>query len=88
MDIEQVFAAEVFNAQRKAAEYKQAGISQTVSDIVSIALTDIWAFYAAGHFSRDYIGAIVDKYVRYDDTDEPRPRDDIDWRNVVRAAVI
>lgn len=83
MDIENIFAAEVFNARRTAAEYEKSGVHQTVPDIVSMALTDIWAFRTAGHFSSDYIAAIVDKYVRYDGNDEPWPRDDVDWGNVV-----
>lgn len=57
-------------------------------EIVSLALSDLWAFYTAGHFSREHLDAIVDKYVRYDAEDEPWPRDDIDWSSAVRAAVI
>lgn len=87
MDIEQIFAAEVFNAKRTAAEYEKSGVHQTVPDIISMALTDIWAFYSAGHFSRDHIDSIVEKYVRYDADDQPWPRDDIDWSSAVRAAV-
>jgi hypothetical protein len=83
MDIENIFAAEVFNARRTVAEYAEAGVHQTVPDIVSMALTDLWAFRTAGHFSSDDIAAIVDKYVRYDVDDEPWPRDDVDWGNVL-----
>ncbi|WP_439925574.1 hypothetical protein [Nitrobacter sp. JJSN] len=83
MDIEQIFAAEVFNAPRTAANACKAGMPQTVPDIIGMALTDIWAFYSAGHFSREHISAIVDKYVAYDANDEPWPRDDLAWGNVV-----
>ncbi len=84
MDIEQSFAAAVFNARRQAAEYGKSGVYQTVPDIIGMALTDIWAFYTAGRFGREHITAIVDKYVRYDAKDDPWPRDDADWGNVVR----
>lgn len=85
MDIENIFAAEVFNARRTAAE---AGSTQTVTDLVSMALSDLCAFYTAGHISRERFDAIASKYVRYDADDEPWPRDDVDWMSVVRAAVI
>ncbi len=84
MDIENTFAAEVFNATRTAAACTAAGLPQSASDVIGGALSDIWAFHTAGHFSQDDIARIVDKYVRYDANDEPWPRDDIEWRNVVR----
>lgn len=83
MDLENTFAANVFNAPRIAAEFAKAGIAQSVPDVISMALTDLWAFRTAGHFSSDYIATIVDKYVRYDANDEAWPRDDIDWGNMV-----
>ena len=66
MDIEQIFAAEVFSARGKP----------NASDIVAGALCDLWQF--------DYGTAkkVAPKYT-YWIGDEPFPRDDIDWGNVV-----
>jgi hypothetical protein len=77
MDIESTFAAEVFNAPKAAAAARKHGIRQTTSDQISCALADLWQFDATR------AQAIADKYVWYDADDNPQPRTDIDWGNVV-----
>jgi hypothetical protein len=77
MDIESIFAAEIFNAPKEAALAQKHGFPSTVSDVVAGALADLW------HYDNTRAQAIADKYVWYDADDNPWPRDDIDWGNVV-----
>jgi hypothetical protein len=76
MNIEQIFAADVFNAPRVAAEARKRGYPQTVSDVVDGALCDLW------QYDRARAQAIANKWVYYDADGNPWPRKDIDWGNV------
>jgi hypothetical protein len=83
MDIEQIFAAAVFSAEKEAAEARKEGIPYTASDVIEEARSDLWSVgYAQGH-KRDDIQAIADRYVVWDEQDRPWPRKDIDLGNVV-----
>ena len=42
MDIEQIFAAEVFNAERNARVFIAHGCMQTAADQIEGALADLW----------------------------------------------
>jgi hypothetical protein len=74
MNIEQVFAAEVFSAEKEAAEARKQGIPQTASDVIGGALADLWPMGYALGYRRDDIQAIADRYVFWDKQERPWPR--------------
>jgi hypothetical protein len=77
MNIEQIFAAEVFGAEKEAAEARKQGIPQTASDVIDMALSDLW------QFDNTRADRISKKYVCFEADDKPQRRTDIDWGNVV-----
>jgi hypothetical protein len=77
MDIEQIFAAEVFGAESQAADLRKHGIPQTASDVISGALADLW------QFDNTRADSISKRYVYYDADDKPQRRTDTDWGNIV-----
>jgi hypothetical protein len=74
MDIKQMFAAEVFSAERNATASTAAGLPQTTSDQVDIALCNLWTHLTAEGCPRAEIQAVADKYVFWDENDQPWPR--------------
>jgi hypothetical protein len=77
MNAEQIFAAEVFNAEKTAAELGKQGIPSTATDIIVGALAELWQFDNAR------ADGISKKYVYYDAHERPQRREDVDWGNVV-----
>ncbi len=77
MDIKQIFAAEVFSAEKEAAEACKQGIPQTASDVIIMALIDLW------QHDNTRADSISKKYVYFDADGNPQRRTDIDWGNVV-----
>jgi hypothetical protein len=77
MVIEQIFAAKVFSAEKEAAEIRECGIPQTASDVIDMALSDVW------QFDNTRADSISKKYVYFNADGNPQRRMDIDWGNVV-----
>jgi hypothetical protein len=73
MTIEQSFAAAVANARGYAKLANTAGFPQSVPDQVNCALMELWECSTAT-LSRGDIHAIADRYVEWDDQNEPWPR--------------
>lgn len=57
MDIEQIFAAEIFSAERNAKIHTAHGFAQTAADQIEGALADLW------QYEPERAQAIADKYV-------------------------
>ena len=68
MDIEQVFAAEVFNAASQATTLQQQGIGSSASDFIDMALCDLW------QMAPSQAQAIAETYVFWDEQGRPWPR--------------
>jgi hypothetical protein len=81
MNAEQIFAAEVFNAEKTAAEARKHGIRNTASDVIGGALGALWQYDASR------ADEIAKRYVYWDANDYPQRRTDIDWGNVVALSV-
>jgi hypothetical protein len=67
-DIEQVFAAHVFNAERNAAAVRATGWRQTAADQVACALAELW------QKAPDRAAEISGRYVVYDNAGNAWPR--------------
>ena len=67
MNIEQRFAAQVFNAKCQAAIARQCGTPDGSSDLIIMALAELWQFapFAANE--------IADHWVTWDPDGRPRP---------------
>jgi hypothetical protein len=80
-DIEQSFAAAVANARGEARILATAGFPQTASDQVAGALIELWDRGRAAGMATDDIQAIANRWVEWDEGNNPWPRAVID--NVV-----
>lgn len=67
MNIEQIFAAEVFSARRNAAITRKHGLQQTEADQIEGALADLWRHNPA------HAQEIAERHVEWID-DVPRAR--------------
>lgn len=74
MNIEQTFAAEVFNAAGDAAVCRKHGRSYSVSDAVHAALVTLWKCGRDMGFSRSQLDGIANRYVIWGANDQPSPR--------------
>jgi hypothetical protein len=82
MDIERLFAAAVFNAERDAAKAGKHGHQTMASDLVTAALIDLWGRGAADGLTSKQLDEIADRYVVYDPDGKPWPKP-FDRDNVV-----
>jgi hypothetical protein len=73
MNIEHIFAAAVFNAERDAADCCAQGIFQTAADRVSIALVGLWGCGPVFELSDDEIYEIACRHVEWDENEDPWP---------------
>ena len=74
MDIELIFAAQVFNAEKSAADWRKHGIMQTTSDQVCAVYDDFWQCGIAMGYDPDELTKIANRYIEWDESDEPWPR--------------
>jgi hypothetical protein len=80
MDIESIFAAEIFNAEKTAAEQRKYGFPCTTSDVIQTARSDLWMYDSSRAHD------IETKYICWDADENPQKRTDIAWGNVVAFA--
>jgi hypothetical protein len=81
-NVERLFAADIFEAERNAATATAGGLLRSDCDVIYDAIFDLQACGAAFGNTKQEIEAIVDRYVLWDSHGNPQPRS-VDRSNVV-----
>jgi|SRR6476469_9985735 len=85
MEIETKFAALVASTRGRSRLVDAAGIEQRVTEVLVIALCDLWDEGTAAGLSPTQIEAMANRYLEWDSNNDPwpKPSDLPDGNNVV-----